>query len=367
MFDEFEEYAKSVRGKVSHAPIAYLLCPNSFPPPDQDEPADEYADFDHELIARHPIIQRKHRHVPVATLEAGGPKMKMPHVNLDNTQLFSLVKTTFENTTWWIHARKAVRTKDGRRAILLMAGSLMSTNAMDEANTKNRRDILALEYKGDSRNWSLLSYTGEYKRYHAIQANHHLAHNFNDFSEREKVTNLIGSIKTGEYDIPIVNIQNDTFGAPINFDKANERLIEHKTLIDGREKNNIRNVSHLEGGGRGRGGGGRHGGGRGGGRGRGQGQGRGGRTDGGRPDSSNRTKHKNTVGGHALNVAKISNGNWDTVAISRGEYDALAKKQTHINENWYPSNRYLELEPLERRMLSINQQAQKAAEGGRPV
>ena len=68
-----------------------------------------------------------------------------------------------------------------------------------------------------------------------------------------------------------------------------------------------------------------------------------------------------------MNVAKMSNGNWDTVASSHGEHDALAKRQTHINENWYPSNRHLELEPLERRMLFINQQAQKAAEGGRPV
>ena len=75
MFDKFEERAKSMRGKVSYAPIAYLLRPNLFPPPDQDDPADEYADFDLELIARHLIIQRKHRNVPVETLEAGGPKM----------------------------------------------------------------------------------------------------------------------------------------------------------------------------------------------------------------------------------------------------------------------------------------------------
>ena len=68
-----------------------------------------------------------------------------------------------------------------------------------------------------------------------------------------------------------------------------------------------------------------------------------------------------------MNVAKMSNGNWDTVAISRGEHDALAKRQTHISDCWYPNNRYLELEPLERRMLFISQQTQKAAEGGRPV
>ena len=60
----------------------------------------------------------------------------------------------------------------------------------------------------------MLSYIGGHKKYPAIQANLHLAHKFNNFSEREKVTNLIGGIKTGEYDIPIVNIQYDKL-APV--------------------------------------------------------------------------------------------------------------------------------------------------------
>ena len=215
--------------------------------------------------------------------------------------------------------------------------------------------MLALEYKGESKGWTLLKYVAVHKKCYADQSNLNISHNFPDFTEREKITALIDGIKTNQYEIPIVNINNDTFGARIDFDKANEMLIECKSMTDSRDKLS-RNLSQVETGGRGRGGGGgRHGGGRGGGRGRGQGRGRGGRSDGGRPDGSNRTKHRNTVGGQALNVAKISNGNCDTVAISRGEHDALAKRQTHINENWYPSNRYLELEPLERRMLFINQ------------
>ena len=121
---------------------------------------------------------------------------------------------------------------------------------------------------------------------------------------------LLDGIRTHLYDIPVVNIQNVTCGARINFDSANEMLIEYKAITDGRERI-LRNISQIEGGGRGRGGGGGgcHGKGRGGGRGRGQGQGRGGHSDGGRPDSSYRTKHKRTVGGQALNVAKMSNGN----------------------------------------------------------
>ena len=88
--------------------------------------------------------------------------------------------------------------------------------------------------------------------------------------------------------------------------------------------------------------------------------GRGGRgRDGGDccPDKSNCFKHVTTVGGQALNVAKLSDGSWDTIAITNGNHDFLAKKQTHVQKKWYPLNEYVKLEPLERRKLFIQQKA----------
>ena len=86
-------------------------------------------------------------------------------------------------------------------------------------------------------------------------------------------------------------------------------------------------------------------------------------------DITNRSKHATKVGGQALNVAKLPNGDWDTVQISRGTHDHLAKNQVHINKTWYPSPVYGELEPLERHMLFINQSEEKVQEkvGGRPA
>ena len=88
-----------------------------------------------------------------------------------------------------------------------------------------------------------------------------------------------------------------------------------------------------------------------------------------RDDTTNRSKHVNTAGGHALSVAKLPNGDWDTVQISRGKHDHLAKMQVHIKNTWYPSSAYGEMEPLERRMLFINKSMEKGYEkrGGRPV
>ena len=65
----------------------------------------------------------------------------------------------------------------------------------------------------------------------------------------------------------------------------------------------------------------------------------------------------NTVGGQALNVAKISDGSWDTVAITNGDHDFLASKQTHVENKWYLLPQYNDLEPLERRKLFIDQRA----------
>ena len=147
---------------------------------------------------------------------------------------------------------------------------------------------------------------------------------------------LTNGIKAGEYNAAVLSMNADTAGARINFEKAKLCLLELKSLIDERKRNQ-RNVSSVEG--RGRGGGGRGHGGPGRGRGRGDPWGRG-RADGlalRRADTTNRSKHVTTVGGQALSVAKLPNGDWDTFQISRGTHGHLATKQGHINKTWYPS------------------------------
>ena len=159
---------------------------------------------------------------------------------------------------------------------------------------------------------------------------------------------LTNGIRTGEYDAAVLSINADTTGACINSEKAQRRFLEFKSLIN-EHKRNQRNVSSVEG--RGRGGGGR-------GRGRsgpGRGRGRGNSLASRRADTTNSSKHVTTAGGQALSVAKLPNGDWDTVQILRGTHDHLAKKQVHINKTWYPSPVYGEMEPLERLMHFINQ------------
>ena len=230
-----------------------------------------------------------------------------------------------EKTSWWTHARPTEKNKDGRLAIRLLSQNLESNNFMDELNMKNKSDILRLNYASETRALGIVKDINDHKMHHHVQAHLHDDHDFNDFEDREKVTMLTNGIKTREYDAAVLLINADTAGARNNFEKAQLRLLEFKSLID-KHKRNHRNMSSVEG--RGRGSGGR-GCGRGG---PGRGRDRGDILAPRRADTTNRSKHVTTAGGQALSVAKILNGDWDTVQISRGTHYHLAKKQVHINK-----------------------------------
>ena len=84
-----------MRGAVTEAPIAYLMRNRLIPLPEDDDNKDEYADFDQQLIACHPIIQAVHAAIAEETIEKGGPRNTRPQVNGDNTVLFHLSKSVF--------------------------------------------------------------------------------------------------------------------------------------------------------------------------------------------------------------------------------------------------------------------------------
>ena len=108
---------------------------------------------------------------------------------------------------------------------------------MDELNTKNKSDILLLCYDGETRGWGIVKYINAHKTHHHVQGNLHVDNSFNDFEDQEKVTMLTNRINTGEYDAAVLSINEDTAGARINFEKAQLRLLEFKSLIDERKRN----------------------------------------------------------------------------------------------------------------------------------
>ena len=118
--------------------------------PEDDDIEDEYADFDQQLIARHPIIQAGHANVTEETLENSGPRKNRPQVNGNNTVLFHLLKSVFENTSWWTHARQTEKNKDGRLTIRLLSQNLDCDKFMDDLNSQNKAAILCLCYNSET-------------------------------------------------------------------------------------------------------------------------------------------------------------------------------------------------------------------------
>ena len=217
--EDFHNHTKNVRGAVTKAPIAYLMCDWLILLPEDDDYEDEYADFDQQLIARHPIIQAVHAAIAEETLEKSVPRKNFPQVNGDNTVLFHLSISVFGKTIWWTHARSAERNKDGRLAIHLLSQNLEVCNSMDELNAKNKSDILLRCYDGETRGWGIVKYINAHKTHHHVQANLHVDQGFNEFEYQEEVMMLTNGIKTGEYDAAVLSINADTDGAHINFEK----------------------------------------------------------------------------------------------------------------------------------------------------
>ena len=179
--EDFHDHTKNVRGAVTKAPIAYLMHDQLIPLPEYDDNEDEYADFDQQLIARHPIIQAIHADVAEETLEKSSPRKKRSQANGDNTVLFHLSKSIFGKTIWWTHARPAKKNKDGRLAIHFFSHNMEGSNAMDELNAKNKSDILRLFYDGDTQAGGILKYINTHKTHHHVPTKLQDDHSFNDF------------------------------------------------------------------------------------------------------------------------------------------------------------------------------------------
>ena len=251
-------------------------------------------------------------------------------------------------------------TLDGRLALLLIRRNREGTTAVEVRNAENRERIMAIRWNQDTKNWTMENALDEHVLCHTAQADLARVHGLANFTKREEVQWLVASINNPAYNQTLLNIESEeTFGARHDFDKACLLLRGHQRLLKSQKTRNVSSMGS-------RGGddnGGRGGGNRGpnnrnnrGGRGRGGG-GRG--NDRKRP-SQNANKRDNTRGGKSLDKATREDGEWNLKGIREGDFDDLARKQSHITKHHYPPEEFSQLEPLERRKLKLNQIKQVA-------
>ena len=79
-----------------------------------------------------------------------------------------------------------------------------------------------------------------HKKHHQAQTELHDDHEFNDFTSREKVLFLTRGVETAVCGLPLLRIDGDTNDARINFELAQLKLLNFKSIID---KRDLRRVS----------------------------------------------------------------------------------------------------------------------------
>ena len=116
------------------------------------------------------------------------------HANTDNSKYFAPATTAFGNTRLWVHAKPSQCNRKRRQALKLIWSNQLGVHALDKCNTKSHKDIRALDYHGEKKRKNWQAYVIGQKKYQDFQTAP-VEQEFNDFTDRKKVTLLINGIK----------------------------------------------------------------------------------------------------------------------------------------------------------------------------
>ena len=336
VFDNLIEMLEQVRG-CTGIPLAYLVRDRLVPLADANDPANGYSTIDMELIARARIIKKANEGDD--NLEEAGPEKRTNTANIDLVKLHTIAKLVFGPTSMWVHAKSAAKVRNGRLELKYIWLNEFGPNAIDARVQKVKKDIAAIAYTGEKKNFKWPNYVGRHKSCHNTMAKL-VPHGYSDFTAREKVTYLIGGVKCNDLDVPINTIQSNAKYRS-DFEESQLFIAEHIRMVKERSSHQDRGISKVDTSGRG-GGGGRGRGGQDAGRGRGGGRGGGGRE------------------------ARGANFNPPTAPIARGEFDREAMALTYPDKPWYPQEVYDGFTAVQRRRVHLNQQAQIRGGGYTP-
>ena len=140
---------------------------NFIPKDEADNPEEEYATLDQQIIQRATIV--KSANVHDVNLENSGARARKAHANTDNSKLFDIDKTTSDETSLWVHAKPSQRSCNGRQALKLIWYIQMGTHALDKPTNKNHKDICALAYHDEKKRKNWKAYVLGHKKCHNVQ------------------------------------------------------------------------------------------------------------------------------------------------------------------------------------------------------
>ena len=194
--------------------------------------------LEQQIIQRNTIIKADNFHD--VNLENYGARAREAHDNTDNAKLFDLANTEFGEISLWVHAKPSQRIRNGRQVLKLIWYNQLGVHEFDECNTKNYKEIPALAYHGEKKIHNWQAYILGYEKYHDVQTAI-VEQEFNDFTDRKKVTFLLDGIKCNTLDSVISVVSGGA--VPADFEAAQLMLAENTCMLTEHSKLSSRNFS----------------------------------------------------------------------------------------------------------------------------
>ena len=213
--------------------------------------SDEYITLDREIFVRYPIIKETRHGQTLNTLEetrsAWTDEFKAANPILWE-QLFHMMG----KTTVWEHTKKTQRLNNGRKAFREILLALFGGSIVFFWSERQKKDITALTYKGESCNFSWVDYVNRHLNFHNQRAfleirDEDLGNDVLTWSEYEKIGLLLNGISDVILDASKNSIIGDPNGLRSNFVKCSFHISVFLESTDGSNSGNNRNISQVSG------------------------------------------------------------------------------------------------------------------------
>ena len=123
-------------------------------------------------------------------------------------------------------------TKDGGMAWISLECNLQTQHVLDQKHKANMPKLRILNWSKDTHGWNFERYRAAHKTCFTIQFKLHHKHGYQDIPQRDKVNLFIEGIKDHRFDAVIIFIK-DSQTPRENFEAAQNRVCEFKSILDG--------------------------------------------------------------------------------------------------------------------------------------
>ena len=175
---------------VDGAPLSYCIRADAIVIDEADDPEGTYTTVLEQIVSRCPIY--------VGNNDANG---HTPNYIQDNTKVWDLMFSIFNQDEAWVYIKAFRRTRNGRGAYEALWNHYLGPNNVENMANTAESKLESLTYYGEKRRFNFEKYTRIHKEQHEILAGL-TEYGYAGIDERSKVRHLNKGIKTNALDVP---------------------------------------------------------------------------------------------------------------------------------------------------------------------